>query len=231
MKVTNISIRVRHGSLSESEFRILRRKLEAESIDQARRIFGHGYDFDFDLEEGTLWERIKIVGPLLVFMSAVNTIDDFPSKVVDLTHKVENLYQDVRKTFLRTTNSKSSDVLYDRTRSTDVATLRRIAENLGQLQYGDLSKARRTMIGEEIAVDVARLYRSDGDDGGIQLLLDRLPTPKLPGLPRSPREVVEWAEEQRPRELPEQRKMLAGPERRTAKIRKPRNKYHNRVAL
>ena len=231
MKVANISIRVRYQSLDETDFRNLRRRLESSSSDLARQIFGRGYEFDYDLEDGSLWQRVKILGFLLMIMNAIETIDDFPGKVADLAQKVETFYHEVRDEFLKTTESTSGDVLYTYASAPDVTRLQRIAQNTNQLIEGDSRKDSLEIVQAQIVQDIARLYRSDRDDIAVQMLLNHLQSPKLPWLPKSPNEAIEWVDERRPRELPWQRTTLKSPEAHRTRTRRPRNKYHNRIVL
>lgn len=211
MQYANVYVHVRYPPVAQRELDVLGEKLSYSAVKLARDIYGRGYQVDFLIEEGTLRQLVKVYGPLLLgFMNAVVLADQFPSAVADIAHKAGTYSAAIIGEFEQVTKTQPNEVINKRTKSRDVNRLSRIAHNLEGLEYGDLPGAERERLVGAIVEDIVGLYRSDRADPGLQELLNQLSKHKIPQLPHTPREAIEWLERRRTGR-PETR-ALPGPE-------------------
>jgi hypothetical protein len=191
-------VRVQYRPISQGELAALGEKLNYSAIAIARDIFGRGYEVDFFIEEGSVRERIRVYGKLLLWlMGSVVAMDQFPEAVEDLVQKAHTYGEATIAKFEQVTGTHPDQVISRRTQSRDVNRLNRIARNLNLLEHRYGSSAERERLRDDIITDIAGLYLSDRDDPGVQALLDQLRKHNVPHLPQTPSEVIEWLDQRR----------------------------------
>lgn len=193
MLVVDTYIHAEHGPVRKDTFDRMAITLEQSALQIARESFGRGYELEFLIEEGTLWERVRVFGPKLIrILEVVIVLDSAPSAIADLVEKSHRVGESIIEEFRNVTNTAPHQIIYKRTTSRDVNRLARIMRNVDALSSGNLSRADAARIRDRIIVDLAGLARSNPDDEGVQKLMDQLPTRHLPGFPETPPEAIEW---------------------------------------
>ena len=89
MKVADCYIHVQYRRLDTQEFVELRERLVNVATELARTV-KHSHDLDFTLEEGTLRQRLLLIGGLaLGAYHLVATYHDFRESLVELIHHAD----------------------------------------------------------------------------------------------------------------------------------------------
>lgn len=190
MEVAECYIRVRYPRLSRDAFDELSEHLLGVATDLSRAV-ERGREMDYLLEEGTLWQRVKIAGGILLGVyTAAAQYHDFRKSLPCIIQDGQMFSSHMIDEFHKIRGTEPTDTLYKRTVSRDMNRLRRIVLEFDKASDGRLPPAEITEIRNRIIHDLARLVRANPNDPEIAALIDSLPGGPIRDLPHTPRNAI-----------------------------------------
>lgn len=215
MQVADCYIHIKYRRLRPGEFEILSEQLYGVATSLAQTV-RRGHDLYYTFEEGTLFQRIVMVGGLLLGTAEVlSHYHDLRESVIEMVHDGETFSEYAIKKFHELTNTSSSQDIYKRTSSRDMNRLRRIVSNFDQAASGNITPTGLSHARSEVIHDLAGLARANPDDPEIEKILHLLPRDRIPEIPSSPAEAIAIDEEEfEPRaSFPDEPELQAPPRR------------------
>jgi hypothetical protein len=186
MQVADCYIHVNYRSLDGPEFEQLSKRLFDEA-NRLARVVKRAQQVDFTFEQGTIIQRIVVIG---VVLHIVSQYHDLRESVKEMVRDSETFSTQVIKTFHHVTNTTTANDIYRRTASKDLNRLRRIISNVDQIAYGHVPVSELSPLREQIIRDLAGLARANPDDTEIERLFHLLPKDRIPDFPKTPRDAV-----------------------------------------
>jgi hypothetical protein len=187
MQVANCYIRVTYRDLDRSEFQELSRTLyhEAEAL---AALVKRGEYFDYALEQGTLFQRIVVVGMMLI--GGLVKYHDLRESVIQMSHDAETFGTKSFDVFHGITRTTEKHDLYKRKTSRDLSRVNRIIGSFDAVEEGHLSRLERQGIRQQVIHDLAELVRSNRNDPEIAKFIELLPKGEIPDFPQTPEQAL-----------------------------------------
>jgi hypothetical protein len=190
MQVADCYIHVQYRRLTGEEFDNLKEELEIVARDLAS-IVKRGQDVEFVFEEGTLLQRILIVGRLVIgTLDFLSHHHDLRESVIDMAHDSEAFSNKAIEKFHQLTHTTPNQDIYKRTSSRDVNWLHRIINSFDQAIDGDISPSELPHVRSQVIHDLAGLARANPGDPEIANIFTLLPKDRIPALPSYPLEAI-----------------------------------------
>lgn len=198
MQVADCYIHVRYQRLSRDEFDELSKRL----LDEARNlaaIVRRGRDMDYTFEEGTLFQRIVLVGSLgLSTLTLMSQYHNLRLSVQEMVQDGEAFSNYAIGRFHKLTDTAADQEIYKRTTSRDMNRLRRIVSNFDAISEGHVPQRELSTVRRGVIHDLAGLARANPDDPEVAEIMDHLPTDQIPNLPVTPDEAI-WLDDRAPK--------------------------------
>jgi hypothetical protein len=226
MQVADCYIHVQYQRLHREEFDELSERLLREAT-ALSEIVKRGTNLDFTFEEGTLFQRILLIGTLTMStLDFASHYHDLRESVADMVHDGETFSNYAIKKFHEITGTSPKQDIYKRTSSRDMNRLRRIIHSFDQAAGGNIPRFELSRIRRQVIHDLAGLARANPNDPEIAKIFKSLPKDHIPDLPTSPSEAIAIDETEFERKTPSlERPEVEGPSRR------PRRRFHKRISL
>jgi hypothetical protein len=186
MQVADCYIHVPYRRLRPGEFDILSDELYQVATDLARTV-KRAHDLDFTFEEGSLIQRILLVGTfLLTSLDTASHYHDLRESVIDAVHDEKALSHIAIEKFHQITHTRPGQEIYKRTTSRDINRLHRIVSGFDKVAAGGISHKELVHIRADVIHDLAGLARANQNDPEIDKIFHFLPQNRIPDLPKSP---------------------------------------------
>ncbi len=226
MQVADCYIHVQYRRLHREEFDELSERLLREATALAGNV-KRGKDLDFTFEEGTLFQRILLIGTLaMTTLDVMSHYHDLRESVIDMVHDGETFSNAAIERFHQLTHTNTTKDIYKRISSRDMNRLRRIISSFDHAASGNISPSFIATTRRQVIHDLAGLARANPDDPEIANILHLLPKGDIPDLPGSLPEAIAIDESEFEHKTPVFEELeVEGPTRR------PRRRFHKRVAL
>jgi hypothetical protein len=153
-------------------------------------MFGRGVTVAYDLEEGTLRERIQLLATLWLIIQGVASYHDLRTSIIDLYHDAKGFAREAIDQFHQITGTKADDIISKRVTPRDVAPLYRIIQNADKLATERSPVLEEVRIRNQIITDLGALCRAYPDDPGLAVLIKTLPKDRKVPLPDTPAEAI-----------------------------------------
>ena len=226
MQVANSYIHIKYRRLYPSEFESLSESLLSIATELAQNV-KRGRELDFTFEEGTLLQRIVLIGGLaLGTLDVLSRYHDLRESIIDMVQDGETFGNSVIKEFHQLTNTTPSRDIYKRTSSRDMNRLQRIISSFDRVASSNIGPSELAQVRSQVIHDLAGLARGNPEDPEIAKIFRLLPKGQIPALPDSPTEAISMDEtEFEPKGPPFAEPEVEPPPRR------PRRRFHKRLAL
>jgi hypothetical protein len=181
-----------------AEFEGVAAELERKAVELAREIFVQDVTVEFELRDGSIVERVKVVGQRLVIVGGlVSTYHGLRESVIDIYHDARWFGEVAAEQFQQVTHTPKTAIQYKRMIPTDVERLNRIIENADMMQDAQLSPAARAQRINSIAADITGLSVSSRREIETGALIKALPWDKVPEGPDTVIEAVKLEEQRK----------------------------------
>jgi hypothetical protein len=225
MQVADCYIHVRYRRLEPGEFETLSEQLSEVATEVARTV-KRAQELDFTFEEGSLIQRILLVGTFLFSaLDAASHYHDLRESVNDAVHDEKTLSDIAIRKFHQITHTKPSQEIYKRTSSRDINRLHRIVSSFDKIAVGNVSRKEASEIRRHVIHDLAGLARENSNDPEIEKILHMLPNDRIPGLPKTIAAAIAL-DETEPAHRAKAHEDVEHPHRQTH-----RRRFHKQVAL
>ena len=186
MYVADCYIHVKYRPLEPNEFERYSDAL-LEVAKELAIFVKRGQELDYTFEEGTLLQRIALIGGLVLGgLEVASHYHDLRESIIDALHDQHKLSTLAIDEFHKLTKTTPADHIYKRMTSIDLNRLRRIIHRFDELASGNISPSELPRIRSEVIHDLAGLARANPDDPEIAKLMKLLPKHQIPNLPLSP---------------------------------------------
>ena len=227
MQVTDCYIHVNYPHVRSQGFEELSERLLGVALELARNV-KRGHDVDYTFEEGTLLQRIVVIGWLGLGISSVAQYHNFRSSVIDMVNDAAIFSGFGIDRFHELTQTTAANDIYKRTTSRDLNRLRRIVAAVDQIGEGGMPRSQLSSIRSRIIHDLAGLAHANPDDAEIGKLIHLLPRRQIPDLPDTPIEAILFDENEIKEYIMADR---ASAERLPLELRRPRRRFHKRLSI
>jgi hypothetical protein len=226
MQVADCYIHVKYRELRLGEFESLSDKLYEVATELAP-IVKRAHDLDFTFEEGSLIQRILLVGTLISSsLDAASHYHDLRESIIEMVHDGETFSEYATKRFHELTNTTPSQDIYKRTSSRDMNRLHRIVSNFDRAAGGNISPTELLHARSDVIHDLAGLARANPNDPEIETILHLVPRNRFPDLPSSPAEAIAIDDTE-----PEHRRRFHEEPEVGLHPRRPRRRFHRHSVL
>ena len=231
MQVADCYIHVPYRRLSRQEFEQLSERLLGVAVELARSV-KRGRDMDYIFEEGTLFQRIVVIGGIgLAIYSGVAQYHNFRTSVIDMLHDAKSFSDYSVEKFHDLTHTTPADNIYKRTTSRDLNRLHRIVSSFDDMSQGHVPPSELAAIRRRLIHDLAGLARANPGDPEIAEVMRHLPKGPIPDLPDTPIEAIRMDEGELERGTSEGGEPRSPPRAIEEPRRAPRRRFHQRLAI
>ncbi len=230
MEVARVYMRVKFEAKNDEAFNAVAHELEDRAVTVAKSIFDKGFRVEIAVAEGSLRITIVLVAALIGgFYETISKYHDFKEGLSEIQQDAEKFVEVVKSQIMAVTRAEEPDILSSRVRFQDLERLQRLSSNVESLNRQIPSIDRQHVV-EEVHSDLAGLYRSGLTSEEYRKLLDTLPIPKIPEIPREPEAVAILARE-RTLVSDVDRNAPGPPVRGRRQLDRPKRKYRNSIEL